>query len=230
MSDRAALFATIAGSLLLLGTGAYFYARDKKRSSLGNYRAGRFDEAPVVDRFKGPSGVTTTLRASNDMGIEERIGSIQKLIEKSVMDPDMRSLYAQITAKCPERDDMCELKAIYKAVKKKVRYTGDVAPIKMSNGDVEGIDLYQSAKRTWQIGAGDCDDQAILISTLVALGGITPRLRVTAADKAGDWEHIYPVALIPRNAPTHSVPVDATLPGNRFGVEAPHAKMVEFDA
>jgi len=106
----------------------------------------------------------TELRADHQMPIEQRLASIQDLVHKSVQDPKMRKLALAITSKCPERDGMCEAKAIYQAVKARVRYTGDIAPIKQgSKGPVEGIDLYQSAWRTWEFGGGDC----LPLSTLV---------------------------------------------------------------
>jgi len=115
----------------------------------------------------------------------------------------------------------------------RVRYTGDIAPIKQgSKGPVEGIDLYQTAWRTWEFAGGDCDDQGILIAALLALNGIEPRLRVTAESKAADFGHIYPGALLPKNASNGKfVALDATLPGNnRFGVEVPYARSLDFPA
>jgi transglutaminase-like putative cysteine protease len=173
----------------------------------------------------------TVLRESQNMTIQERIGSIQKLVEKSVMDPEMRKLSLKITSHCPERDGMCEAKAIYKYVKKHMRYTGDIAPVKMSSGETEGIDLYQSARRTLELGAGDCDDGSILVSTLLATSGITPRLRVTAEDPNGEEGHIYPLAMLPKFAPTYAVALDTTLPGsNKFGVEMPAGRVTDYDA
>jgi transglutaminase-like putative cysteine protease len=80
------------------------------------------------------------------------------------------------------------------------------------------------------MGAGDCDDQSILLATLLSLNGIEPRLRVTATSKRGDWSHIYVMAGLPKYAPTKWVALDSTLPGRRFGLEAPYAKHADFDA
>jgi transglutaminase-like putative cysteine protease len=216
----------------LLATGIYLYWREKKLQGLGGHRymAGRFAEAPVVDSYSD-GNMTTVLRASQDMPIEQRIASIQKLIEKSVQDPEMRKLAGVLTAHCGDRDGTCEAKAIYKAIKKRVRYVGDVAPIKWSSGDVEGIDLYQSARRTWELKIGDCDDMAILASTLLSVIGITSRLRVTAESADADWGHIYAVGLLPKFSPTYAVALDTTLPGSsKFGVEVPSGKIMDFDA
>jgi hypothetical protein len=226
--------ATLAGiiGLGLVGLGGFLYYRERKMGGLGRtrYSPGRFAEPPAIDSYTD-GDATTILRASNNMPIEERIGSIQKMIEKSVMDPKMRALAMHITRECPERDGKCEAKAIYRAVKKRVRYTGDIAPIKMSSGDVEGIDLYQSARRTWEMGGGDCDDQVALISTLASVIGLTARLRVTAEHPGGEPSHIYAVIGLPKFEPNKFVALDTTLPGSsNFGVEAGAGEKTDYDA
>lgn len=211
--------------------GGYLYYQERKRYGLsGRYTPGKFAEAPAIDSYSDGE-TTTTLRASNNMSIEERIGSIQKMIEKSVMDPQMRQLAMKITAGCPERDGRCEAKAIYKWVKSNVRYTGDVAPIKMSSGDTEGIDLYQSARKTIEYGGGDCDDQVGVVGTLASVIGLTTRLRVTSETPGGEPSHIYPVIGLPKFDPNSWIASDTTLPGSySFGVEAGSGEIQDFDA
>lgn len=222
---------------ILFGVGAavvvgYFWYR-RSGSGLGRARlaSGRSKQAPVVDGYSD-GNMRTTLRVSDDMPIEERLASIQDLVYKSIQDPEMRKLALAITQGCPERDGTCEAEAIYAYVKENVRYSGDVAPIKMPDGQVEGIDLYQSARRTLiDIKAGDCDDQSIAIATLLALNGITPRLRVMKESKGDDWSHIFPLAGLPKNTPTSWVALDTTLPGsNHFGEEVPYAEALDFPA
>lgn len=221
---------------ILLGLGiaavaGYFYYR-KRSGALGRTRfvPGRLSQAPVIDGYTD-GNMKTTVRASRDMPIEERLASIQDLVHKSIQDPEMRKLALQVTASCPERDGECEARAVYDFVKANVRYTGDIAPIAFPNGEVEGIDLYQSARRTVEFGGGDCDDQSILISTLLALNGITPRLRVMKENGGDDWSHIFPLAGLPKNNPTGWVALDTTLPGNnKYGVEVPYAEALDFPA
>ncbi len=215
----------------LAAVAGYFYYR-KRTGSLGRPRfvPGRVPQAPVIDGYSD-GNMKTTLRASKTMPIEERLASIQDLVHKSVQDPEMRKLALQITASCPERDGECEARAVYDFVKANVRYTGDVAPIAFPNGEVEGIDLYQSARRTVEFGGGDCDDQDILIATLLALNGITPRMRVIREEGGEDWSHIYPIAGLPKNSPSGWIALDTTLPGNnKFGVEVPYAEALDFPA
>jgi hypothetical protein len=76
----------------------------------------------------------------------------------------------------------------------------------------------------------NCDDQAILSSTLLALNGITPRLQVTSPRKHETWKHIYTIAGLPKENPTRWVALDTTLPNPKFGKEAPYAKERIFPA
>lgn len=222
----------------LIAIGGLMYYRERQTLGLTNglsgrhaYSPGRFQEAPAVGGTTRGGMQTTIRESSGDMPIEQRIASIQKMIEAGVEDPEMRALAFKITAKCPERDGMCEAKAIYKWMRKHVKYSGDVSPIMRGNGQVEGIDLYQSGKRTVQFGGGDCDDQSALVATLASVIGLTTRLRVTAQEGDDDYSHIYPVVLLPKFSPSYGVAVDTTLPGmNKFGVEYPSVKSQDFDA
>ena len=221
----------VAGAGMIV-VGAFLYYRERKAAqALQGLRGGRYlgdaEEAPVVGGYSN-GGMRTQLRASRDMPIEQRLATIQRKVRESVQDPEMRKLALQITSKCPERDKVCEAKAIYHATKKRIRYTGDVAPVVWEDGSIEGIDLYQSARRTWfDMLGGDCDDQAILNSTLLSLNGIPAMLRVTAESHLDDWSHIYAVGQLGNM----TLALDTTLPGkNRFGVEAPYAKKKDFPA
>lgn len=191
----------------------------------------RHPQAPVVGRTER-DGMVMTHRRSATMPIEERVASIQDLVWKGVQDPRMRKLALSITKHCPERDGMCEAKAVYDYIKNNVRYTGDVAPVKMGRGGpVEGVDLFQSARRTLEFNGGDCDDHNILGATLLAHNGITPRLRVTASTRNGEDEHIYVVAGLPKTAPKKWLALDTTLPGSdKFGVELPRGRTTDFPA
>lgn len=230
-TKRLAKWSGLLGLGLVIVGGVMYY-REKKSAGLfgARYHGGRFAEAPVVGGYDD-GNMKTTLRESENMSIEERIASIQRQVEKSIQDPEMRKLAMKITSGCPERDGTCEAKAIYKWMKKHIRYTGDIAEIKWSNGKTEGVDLYQSARRTIELGGGDCDDATIVAETLLSSIGITARSRVTAEEPGGEPGHIYPVALLPKFAPTYAVALDTTLPGNNnFGKEAPAGQMIDYDA
>jgi transglutaminase-like putative cysteine protease len=228
---------TPRGKWILLGLGVaaiagyYWYRKSGVGLGRARYMPGRNKQAPVVGGYSD-GNMKTTIRASEDMPIEERIATIQDLIYKSIQDPEMRKLALAVTSHCPARDGHCEAKAVYDYIKDNVRYSGDVGAIKHPDGTIEGIDLYQSARRTlMDIHAGDCDDMSIAASTLLALNGITPRLRVMKESSADDWSHIFALAgLDSKNSPTKWYAVDATLPHGEFGEEVPYAEALDFPA
>lgn len=226
--DKYALFSGIAGlGLVLIGGIMYWRERQVAMTGLGRGSGtSRIGQAPVTGSYSD-GNMRTVMRESNDMPIEQRIASIQDLIEKSTQDPQMRKIALQATARCPERDQECEAKAVYDYVKKHVRYTGDIGPIRHSDGSVEGVDLYQSARRTLEMGGGDCDDQAIVIATLLALNGHIAKLRVVRQKRDPDWSHIYTGSVIAGKF----YALDTTLPGDdKFDTQLPVAKAIDFDA
>lgn len=202
----------------------------------------------VVDRVR-KRGMTTTLHYDPIMPIDMRVKLIQKRVYEGVVDPEMRELALAITgnrdkdvqvgkhtfkvrgARCAARDVKCEIKAIYDWVKDNVRYTGDVAPILLPNGSVEAIDFYQAPKRTVEFGGEDCDGHSALVAALLALNGVTPRLRITAPKGSMEWGHIYVVAgEASKENPTKFVAVDTTLPTGTVGTEAPYSRHRDFPA
>jgi len=221
-NNRVALALLAAGgAAAAIGTVLYFRNRS---GGLGRTRP------KVIGRTKKNGKVLTHYRDAS-MPIEMRVGLIQDKVWESVQDPEMRKLALAITQKCPARDGECEARAIFNYVKKNVRYTGDVAPVKMGrNGPVEAIDYFQSAKRTVEFKGGDCDDHSGLLATMLALNGITPRMRVTAPRKNETWRHIYTVAGLPKENPTRWIALDTTLDPAKFGKEAQYAKHKDFAA
>lgn len=228
-TNRLMLLTGLTGVGLVIG-GAILYRRQQKQGALGRLSLKQVPEAPVISE-RNAGGFRTQLRKADDMPIEQRLATIQRYVREGVQDGRMRKLALDITRNCPERDGLCEAKAIYDYVKQNVRYTGDIAPIAWEDGTVEGVDLYQMGSRTLEFGGGDCDDQSILTATLLALNGITPRLRVMKERKRDDWSHIYPGALLPKFGGEKFIALDTTLPGNdKFGVEVPAADTLDFPA
>lgn len=225
--SRKGLLIALAG--LGLGVaGAVFIARHRARGSLGRYVSDPAPRPPLVGESSA-GGMKVRHYRANRLPIEQRVRLIQDKVWEGVQDGRMRKLALQITRTCPERDGLCEAKAVYAYMKKHVRYTGDVAPVAMgAGGPVEAVDFFQSGARTLEFGGGDCDDHVIAYAVLAALNGVPVRLRVTAESLMGDHGHIYPVVGLPKLAPSKWTAADTTLPGNRFGVEVPYAKNLDF--
>lgn len=216
--DRVGIIAILAGVGACAG-GIAVYLRSRN-SSLGR----------MVSQTKA-DGMTLTHYRSASMPIKERIGHIQDMVWAGVQDPRMRKLALKITKHCPSRDGDCEARAVFDYVYKNVRYTGDVAPVKMGrNGPVEGVDYFPSARRVLEFGAEDCDGHNITLATLLALNGITPRMRVTAPTKSAPFQHIYTVAGLPKNRPTSWKALDTTLPNPKYGYELAYGRKQDFPA
>lgn len=215
-----------------LAVGAFAYARQTGRlnGALGRVGLGFLGKSDVV-RTVAPSppmvgrrkvgGMDLQLYRANNISIDTRVGLIQKRVWEGVNDPRIRKLALELTRQCGRNDGPCETQRIYDAVKRRVRYTGDVAPVKHPDGTVEPIDYFQSPWRTWEFQGGDCDDHSGLIAALLSSIGVPVHLRVTAPTKLSDWGHIYPVAGVPKENPKKWISVDTTLPGKtRLGDEA----------
>jgi hypothetical protein len=77
-----------------------------------------------------------------------------------------------------------------------------------------------------------CDDHAILACTSALHNGLSCKYRVTSPrrGRGDDYTHIYAMIGLPKMRPTKWVAVDTTLPGRRYGAEAPYAKKLDFVA
>lgn len=230
------------GAVGLLAAGAGVYAISQRRS-LGTaaFLARTAGPAPVVvtrNNAKRPpiadqvrvGDMTLTRYSSPTMTIDQRVKLIQENVWKGANDPRMRELALKLTRNCGRDDGPCEIKSIFDAVKRHVRYTGDVGPIlNPKTGQVEAIDYYQGPWRTWSMGGGDCDDHVALISTLLAKIGHTVRLRVSAPSRWSEWAHIYPVVGVGKMDPTKWVAVDTTLEGRpTVGSESRYGKARDY--
>lgn len=239
MSKASWILALSGVGVAVLGVAAYAEHQKQSKANLGRIRrspsllgrTAKLGKRPrMVGETKAGGMKLQHFRTEGDMSIEDRVRLIQDNVWKSIQDPRMRKIALDITKKCPERDGECEAREIYKAVKKRVRYTGDVGPVKMgSAGPTEAVDFFQSAYRTWEIGGGDCDDSSTLTATLLALNGLDAQLRVTSESKASEWSHVYAVFALPKGTTDEWFGIDTTLPGTgHFKREHPYAKKLDF--
>jgi len=209
--------------------------------------AGRSPKHPKLLQRHKTGGMTLSMYADSEMPIDMRVGLIQDLTRESATHPEIIALAQAIVGSGSKRvrvgkyefqvqgancgnNSACKIDAIGKWTAKNVRYTGDIAPVRMGQGKaIEAIDLFQAARRTLEIGGGDCDDQVVVNCSLVeALGDSTMKCmhRVTAPRADSDWAHIYAVG----QADGKQMAMDTTLPGYRTGREAPHARQANFKA
>jgi transglutaminase-like putative cysteine protease len=108
----------------------------------------------------------------------------------------------------PEKDRAGEVRALFEWVRRNIRYTRDIFR----------VELLHSARRLLELRAGDCDDQTILLSSLLLSTGHPVRL-VLAGFQPGRphaYSHIYPEV----HVAGRWIAVDPTLSGP-MGTAAP---------
>jgi transglutaminase-like putative cysteine protease len=232
MERRTLIVAGVGAAVVVTGVVLYVRSRRKKELLGRNSKIlGRPQKKSAPRETVESGGMVLKHHRSRKMPIKERVGILQDLTHKSVQDPEMRKLALQITRGCQARDGECEARAIYNWTKSNVRYSGDVGPHKLGRGGpVEGIDLFQTAARTVDFGAGDCDDASILNCTLALHNGLACKYRVTGPAGREEFTHIYAMVGLPKNAPKKWIALDTTLPHGKLGTEAPYGRRLDFVA
>lgn len=157
--------------------------------------------------------------------VDERLHYINRQVWASIRDPEIRSRALQLVSGCPEHGneaEACEIQRVFWFVKQNIQYRQDPYT----------YDLYATARRVLQVGAGDCDCHCALTTGLLGTIGYIPGARVVSPD--GKAWHIYAcVGAYPRLSPTVVIPLDTTQPQSYPGWEPPrhlcnHMKQITF--
>lgn len=157
------------------------------------------------------------MRSYHINSLEDRIDHLRKLVDDGKRDPRIYSFAREaINKKCgndwciPEKNNEREAKAIFDAVRRKIRYTSDI----------HGVDTYQKPAHTLALGSADCDDASTLLCSLMLSVGLPCRFKVIKTKGASDWNHIFAQVGFPKAKPTNWVSMDASVPVP-FGWQAP---------
>jgi predicted transglutaminase-like cysteine proteinase len=212
---------------LIMGVGSIFagVASLKKGFESRNQRPIEAvgDAAPVVPSSKG--GPRATIR--NVTTIDERLKGVMEQMLKSIRDPNVRMLAAQIVSRrCSTPNDKTgdggwcigekeywpEVKAVFNWMRANVRYVRDI----------HSIDTFQQAMRTIQARSGDCDDYTIALGALLMSLGYPVRTKTIQTKDSDDWNHIYLQVGLPPGKPTKWKTLDASVP-RPAGWEAPES-------
>lgn len=181
----------------------------------------------------GPHWVGRRLRTTFKVAAtqEQALLALAGMVERATIHPAVVRAARQIVSDCQARDDMCELQAIYDAVKhgdprvagleRGVRYTSDArfadqfnSPSRMLAECAEGAC------------AGDCDDQAALIASLAGAVGFRTGLRAYGPKNGNGFSHVYAVAYYPKKNPRKTLGLDASVPEARVGWQPPRGRVV----
>lgn len=123
---------------------------------------------------------------------------------------DALSTQVMVTAKtiltqsdCRDRDGLCELRAIFDAVKEgDPRVPGLAKGLKYLN-DPQTMDYFIRPRRMLELCkqgacAEDCDSHAALVAALCIASGFRAGLRAYGPGKTGPYTHVYAVAILPK--------------------------------
>lgn len=204
----------IALGLASIAIGAHKIHEAVKRPS-----APRRSSAPLT----GAPGAPVAMRIYPVKSLDDRIKRIRERVARGMVDPKVYGFARKVVnQKCgdnwciPEKDNLKEMEAIFKAVRQNVRYTSDIL----------GVDTYQHPKHTLGLNGGDCDDYSSLLCSLLLSLGIPCRLKVIRTKDAKEWNHIYAQGGLPRANPTRWYSLDASVP-KPFGWEAPGSMVAD---
>ena len=114
--------------------------------------------------------------------LDFRVNQLKKLIYEDMNHPKVRILAQQITK--GYNTNLGKARAIYNWIKQNIHYTRDQ----------ENLDIYTRPSMLIELGRGDCDDSAMLFSSLAGIVGIPIKLKIITQDKKV-WSHVYPLAL-----------------------------------
>jgi hypothetical protein len=155
---------------------------------------------------------------------------VAQLIRKGSIHPDILKAAKALTRDCEARDDLCELEAIYQAVKvgsdrvswlrRGVRYLADPFPFDSFHAVSSQINLCKEGSCAF-----DCDDQTILIGSLASALGFKVGARAwgPGTKQNDDYQHVYAVAAVPKSGPWpagyYGHGLDTTVPSAAVGWE-----------
>lgn len=123
---------------------------------------------------------------SGSAGIFHSAAIMRRLIDAWRTDPAVLQTVASLVYTQPEKMDFSEASAIFGYVQGGIRYLRDPA----------GIESIASPVATMGRQAGDCDDQVVLLGTLLEAAGYPVRLVIASYGEPGAWEHVYLQALL----------------------------------
>jgi hypothetical protein len=143
-----------------------------------------------------------------DAGVEQTIGVMRQLIDEAMADPSFVNQAVSIVGSAPAHDEVAELQAIYNFVDRNIRFVKD--PVTKEK--------LIPPQELLKVGAGDCDDIAMLTAALLMAVGYPARLVTVAAAQCGsDFSHVYTEGELPPGS-GNWIPLDSARPDSQFGL------------
>ena len=125
--------------------------------------------------------------AEGAAGIRQTTRAMAQIVRDYRVDPNVRARAITIVQLSQPKDHPAEIRALFDFVRNQIRYVGDVV----------GIETLQTPDKTLLLRAGDCDDKAILLATLLQSIGFPVRFIVTGYHEPDVFEHVYLAVAMP---------------------------------
>ncbi|HXT00353.1 MAG TPA: transglutaminase-like domain-containing protein [Elusimicrobiota bacterium] len=156
-----------------------------------------------------------------DNGITETVNAMVTAVKWSLQHYDLRARAELLIASCQERDELCEVRSIFKWVLAHFRYVRDPRFLEMFKSP-EIVDQEISARGQFQ---GDCDDvSGYLAALLLSIGYPVKFVVINVVGQGDDFRHIYMKVYLPRSKGWMALEATARL--QPAGWEAPNGGRV----
>lgn len=150
--------------------------------------------------------------------LDDSINLMRQAVVLGLNDPSTRELAACTIRGCDDRDDRCEVYAVFEFIKQHVKYVADPRL----------FDTFATLERTLTMGIGDCDDQSVATCTLLEALGFQTSFRVIQTKGSPTWNHVYALVHLPKRRPTGTFPLDHTLANPKPGIQPPVELIVKY--
>lgn len=119
--------------------------------------------------------------ADGSRGVFQTLRQMRALVRSGRVDPMVRQAATSVVFLMPEKDQAAEARAIFEYVRDTIRYLQDVH-------DVETL---STAQMTLAGQVGDCDDQVILLCSMLETIGYPTRFVVAGYSDPSLYDHVY---------------------------------------
>ena len=114
-------------------------------------------------------------------GIEQTLATMRQLVNQYRTNLDIRQTATATIFLTPEKNQLAEAQALFDLVQTGIRYTRDI----------NGVETLSTPIMTLQGRLGDCDDQVVLLATLLESVGYPTRFIVAGYNYPGQFDHVY---------------------------------------
>jgi len=119
-------------------------------------------------------------------GVQQTLRMMRQLVNQCKTNVQIRQAATNTIFLTPEKDEYSEAEAIFNFVRDRIRYVKDV-------NDIETL---STPMMTLEGRLGDCDDQTVLLASMLESVGYPTRFVVEGYTTPVEYDHVYMQALV----------------------------------